>query len=176
MQSPQRKLKDIQRLLAAFPVTSQADPALVLHNYLTAIDDWHADHVEDAVTMFIKGEVPGHDGRFAPTAPMLARACGLVLERENRNRYLAGLQQPRLPKPDIEKTPEQRARALDAVEKFVERMKSEKLILEDAERTKEQWDKVNARFVPDQTEEAIRQRLMRTPYTTGSPESERESA
>ena len=144
----------------------------MLHNYLTAIDDWHADHVEDAVTMFIKGEVPGHDGRFAPTAPMLAKACGLVLESENRNRYLAGLQQPRLPKPDIEKTPEQRARALDAVEKFTQQMKRDQMILEEAHR-KDQWERVNARFVPDQTEEAIRQRLMKTPFTTGSPESER---
>lgn len=123
MQTPQRKLKDIKRLLSNYPAgNSGADPALVLHNYLTAVEDHPAEVVEDAVTAFIKGKVPGHDGRFAPKAPELAQACRMIQEKAARNRYLAGIHTPRLPPPDIVKTDEERARARALMEETIARL------------------------------------------------------
>lgn len=112
-------MKEIQRLLAAFPSTSQADPALVLHNFLTAVDDWSADYVEDAVSAFIKGQVPGFDGRFAPTPAMLGAQCRVASDMEARRRYLDRLATPALPPPDIKHSPEEQARARAKVAEFI---------------------------------------------------------
>ena len=119
--------------------------------------------------MFIKGQVPGHDGRFAPTPPMLAGACRLVLERENRARYLEGLSAPRLPSPDIEKTPEQRERAKAKVAEFVASVGADAMTEAETLAKSAQWAKVTARFDPPQDDASIRKRLIK--YTLGSRES-----
>lgn len=124
--------------------------------------------------MFIKGQVPGHDGRFAPTAPMLAGACRLVLEKYNRVRYLEGIAAPRLPPPDIEKTPEQRERAKAKVAEFVASVGAEAMTEAETQERSARWAKVNARFDPPQDDASISARLIK--YTLGSPESEREIA
>jgi len=169
MQGPQRKLKDIKRLLSAFPPIP-GDPALVLHNYLMAVDDWAADFVEEAVTLYIKGNVPGFDGRFAPTAPMLATGCRLANERHARQRYLDGLSVPKLPSPTIEHTPEQRARAKAQVDAFVAAQDAVTLGAEETKAQNERWAKVNARFDPPQDDASIMERLMG--YSVGAPESD----
>jgi hypothetical protein len=146
------------------------DQALLLHNYLMAAEDWPADIVEDAVTLYIKGKVPGFDGRFAPTAPMLDTGCRLVTEQRARERYLDGLSAPRLPSPDIERTQEQRARAKAQVDAFVATQKAVELTAEETKQRAERWAKVNARFDPPQDDASVMQRLMG--YSVGAPESD----
>lgn len=166
-------MKDIQRLLAGFPPVS-GDPALVLHNYLMAAEDWTADQVEDGVTLILKGKLPGHDGRFAPTAPMFAAACRLAAETAARARYLEGIMAPRLPPPDIVHTPEERARAKAQVDAFIAAQAgSTDAVALDAAR-KAQWAKVNARFMPALDDQSIAERLLG--YTVGAPESDENAA
>ena len=43
--------------------------------YMHAIDNFKADEVLVAVDNFIRGNVPGWDGRFRPSAPQLAMEC-----------------------------------------------------------------------------------------------------
>lgn len=171
---------DIKRLLSAFPATNSGDPTLVLHNYLTAVADFPTDFVSDAVTMFIKGEVPGHDGRFVPTAPMVATACRLVAEKVARAKYLEGLKAPRLPALDIERTDEQRGRARALMQQAVDNLAAG-TALESAtelEASKVRWEKTNARFQPEMTDRAIEERLLkrRPRYTVGDPDGDRDIA
>ena len=143
----------------------------MLHNYLLAVDDYAADDVEAAVTLYIKGAMPGFDGRFAPTAPMLATGCRKAVEDRSRVAYLAGMQMPRLPPPDIEKTDEQRQRARALMEQTVANLTAGAAV-ETAEAeaaSKARWEKVNARFQPDQSDEAIAARLLkRRPFDVGN--------
>jgi hypothetical protein len=164
-------LKDIQRLLAAFPPIS-GEPSLILHNYLMAAEDFSADDVEAAVTMYIKGSVPGFDGRFAPTAPMLATGCRKVIDERNKQAYYASFSAPRLPPPDIEKTDEQRARARAKMQAAIDNLSSATALdsAEALDASKARWEKVNTRFAPDMSEEAIMERLVRRErgWTTGN--------
>ena len=174
MQAPQRKLKDIQRLLAGFPPIS-GDPALVLHNYLMAVEDWAADFVEDGVTLILKGKLPGHDGRFAPTPPMVATACRMSAEASARLRYLNRLKTPALPAPDIKHTPEERARAKAKVAEFVASVSPDPQDEATIAIRNERWAKVNAHFDPPQDDESLTDRLhlkRGADYTAGAPESD----
>jgi hypothetical protein len=176
MQTPQRKLKDIKRLLAAFPPVN-GDPALVLHNYLMAVEDWAADFVEDGVTLILKGKLPGHDGRFAPTPPMVATACRMSAEASARAQYLNRLKTPALPAPDIKHTPEERARAKAKVQAFIEGVAAADLHVttEERKRQQERWEKVNAHFDPPQDDESLTDRLhlrRGADYSVGAPESD----
>lgn len=177
MGTPQQTLKDIQRLLSAFPPVS-GDPVLVLHNYLRAVEDFAPGLVTDAVDLTIKGELPNHDGRFAPTAPMLATACRLAADRLSRTRYLNGLTAPRLPAPDIPKTDAARQRVRDMAKHAAETIGAVNLDASEAEMaaSKERWAKVNAHFDPPQDEASLTERLnLRRDsrgFDIGSPESD----
>lgn len=174
---PQRKLKDIQRLLSAFPPVS-GEPALILHNYLTAVDDFEADLVEEAVTLYIKGGVPGFDGRFAPTPPMLAGGCRLATEKRARAAYLEGYRTPRLAPPDIVKTPEQRAKAKAQVEALIQTIGAVNLheTTEETKRRRESWEKTNAMFQPPMDDRSVMERLVKPRYSVGAPESDEAAA
>lgn len=161
MQTPQRKLKEIQRLLSAFPDTMRGDPTLLLHNYLTAIEDYTADTVSDAVDMFLRCEIPAFDGRFAPTAPVLASGCRFAAEKAARANYLSRLAAPKLPPPQIEHTPEERERIRAMAREAAATLASPAAEHEaEIAARKEQWARVNARFAPDLSEEALAQRLL----------------
>lgn len=167
-------MKDIQRLLSAFPPVN-GDPALVLHNYLMAVEDWAADYVEDAVTLILKGNLPGHDGRFVPTAPMVATACRITAERSSRQSYLERLSRPALPPPDIEKTPEQRERAKAKMAEFVASVSEDPASEATIAIRNARWAKVNAHFDPPQDDDSLADRLhlrRGASYSVGSPESD----
>lgn len=181
MQTPQQTLKDIKRLLASFPPVS-GDPALVLHNYLTAVSGFASDFVTDGVDIIIRGELPGHDGRFAPTPPMLATACRIATERLARARYLDGIKAPRLPKPDIPKTDAARQRVREQMKHAAETIGAVNLDTSEAEMaaSKERWERVNAFFEPPQDDASLTERLNlkrdRRGYSIGSPESDEAAA
>jgi len=177
MQTPTKKLDQIDRLLSAFPSAASAnvDPEQHLRNYLEAVEDYHADDVEAAVTAFIKGRVPAFDGRWAPTAPMLATACHRAAEDRARTAYLDGLTKPRLPAPQIEHTPESRAR-IQAMAKQAAEAIASVTAPDDAERERElaaSWQRTHQRFAPDMSEDAMRERLG---FTVGDPDGDRDVA
>lgn len=158
--------------MSAFPPTSGVDPAQALHNYLMVAEDYDADLVEEAVTLYVKGLMPGFDGRFAPTPPMLATGCRKAAENRQRAAYFAGLVRPALPPPDIEKTPEQRERAKAKVAEFLASLDAPDSDVETVKRRNAQFAKTNARFMPDMSDEAVKARLMKgTRYSVGDGEA-----
>ena len=181
MSDPQSTLNQIRRLLGSFPARG-GDEALILHGYLSAISCFDLDLIEDGVDLVLRGELPGHDGRFAPTAPMLATACRLAAERAAHRRYVDRLRRPQLPAPEIEATPEQIARAKAKVQAFVQSQGSADAH-QSAERVaaaKDRWERTNAMFHPPADDESVEQRLnlrrSRLGYSVGAPESDEAAA
>ena len=185
-------MKALRRLFGQFPeaggpanetMGARAERmALRTTGYLTAIDGFATDLVEDAVDLVLKGELPGHDGRFVPTPPMLATACRLAAEKLARQRYLAGLAAPRLAPPQIVHTPESQERVRQLAKHAAEVIGSVDLHNSEAEivASKERWAKVNAHFAPPQDDASLTDRLNlhrdSLGYDVGAPESEENAA
>lgn len=149
--------------MSAFPAQNAPDQAELLRRYLDVVEDWHADLVEEAVTLYTTGAMPGFDGRFAPTPPMLATGCRKAAENQARRKYLDGLNAPRLPAPQLQRTDESRERVREKMKAAVEAIGAQDahVAAEDIAYSKERWAKTNARFQPDMSDEAVMDRLVR---------------
>jgi len=165
-------LAAINKLLSPFPQTTANGSAdEVLRRYVEALTDYTLWDIETAVEAYLTGRAPGFDGRFAPTAPMLASACRRAMEerldRENRARRM----RPALPPPDVERTPASRARVKMAVNGFLKAQRE--ITREETEmverRRKERWNRAHVELGPDMSEDAMRRRLG---YTLGNDAEE----
>ncbi len=69
------ELKSVSKALAvlfsSFPQSAVADIDLQLRAYVDAVKDAHLDDVLSAIDRFRRGEVPGNDGAFCPSAAQL---------------------------------------------------------------------------------------------------------
>lgn len=195
MQDQTQKLKAIRRLLGQFP--EQSGPtgetleqraermALRTTGYLTAIDGFDLDLVDDGVELVLKGELPGHDGRWAPTPPMLATACRIAAERAARQRYLNQITAPRLPAPEIVKTPEQQERARQQVAKFIASQGPTLLEQRASDQaTKDRLAKHDSFFADDfvpapgvgRISKTLAEQFRKLGYSVGAPEADGEAA
>jgi hypothetical protein len=147
--------------------------------YFDAVAFYSEDDVEAAVEAILTGTAAGMNPNYAPPAPAFAGECRRQMNMRLRRAELERLGHPRLPPPDIEKTDEQRARARALMQQTVDNL-SAGTALESAEAlaaSKARWEKVNARFQPEMTDEAIAERLLgRRPFDVGAPESDEAAA
>lgn len=100
----------ISLLLGTFPNFQSGDSEAALTAYAVVITDADPRDVEPGIMRLIKGEMPGFDGRFAPTATQLARSIRMALDHRVDQEIKA---RKALPPPEDawkEPTPEQRAR------------------------------------------------------------------
>ena len=176
MDNPERVLNAITKLLSPFPAgNTQGTADEVLRRYLDAVEEFYPFDIEDGVDLLMKAKIPGYDGRFAPTPPQLATASRVArdkrLDAMSRERRL----RPALPPPDIEKTPEQRARAKAKVAEFVASVSPDPQDEATIAIRNARWAKVNAHFDPPQDEDSLTERLhlkRGARYSVGSPESD----
>lgn len=119
MQSPQAKLKDIQRILALWPSQAADDGEELLRAYLLAVEDYHADDVTRAVDTMVKGTAPGINPGFRPKPSEVGAECrrqmNLRLDSERREKN----SRPALPPPPIERDDASRARVAAMVKQVV---------------------------------------------------------
>lgn len=169
-------------LLGSFPTFSSGDAEAALAAYEIVMSNAAEQDLQPGFMILINGEYPGHDGRFAPTAPQLATAIRMARDRRLEHERVMNSHQARLPSPDIAKTPEQRMRAKAKLAEFLMSVgKSE--VEQNAEQmaaSKARWAKVNAHFDPPQDEESLTERLNlkrdRLGYSIGAPESDENAA
>jgi hypothetical protein len=153
-------LKDITRLLASWP-SATGEGEEQLRSYLLAVDDYPADDVTAGIDALIKGIAPGVNPNFLPPPAVVGGECrrqmGMRLDSERRDNMC----KPRLMPPDIQHTPDERARMQAKVDQFLAdvAVKTEDPAL--VKRRNEQWTKTNARFMPDMSPEALSRRLGR---------------
>lgn len=175
--------QDHQRIAAAFdrlfrtygPLGQGSTPDEVTRDrierikvYFEAVAPYAEDDVDAAVEAFLTGSAVGVNPNFAPPAPAFAGECRRQMNARLRRAELERLARPQLPPPDIEKTPEQRERAKAKVAEFLENLAAPDSDLEAVKRRNEQFEKTNARFYPDMSDEAVKARLMKPRGTTWS--------
>jgi len=139
--------------------------------YFEAVAIYEAQDVEAAVADFLSGSVPGHNPAFVPTAPQVGSATRRAMERRTERLAREKALRPRLPPPDVEKTPESRAR----VKAMIDQMQAsfaDAHRTEDAAAAKRKYDRMvgaNARFLDERDEDAMRERLG---YSVGDRDGE----
>jgi hypothetical protein len=115
MNENEKLLEIITRLLAPFGLSAgQGDEAL--DGYLIGLRDVPLDYVAMAVANFLGGKVERADHNFAPKPPEVALEARRLWHHDLRLQEVA---HPRLPPPDIEKTPESRARVKAKMAEFI---------------------------------------------------------
>lgn len=100
----------VSLLLGSFPNFQSGDAEAALAAYAMVITSADPRDVEPGIMLLINGQLPGLDGRFAPTAPQLARAIRVCLDKRVDAEIAA---RRRLPPPADdapEPTPEQKAK------------------------------------------------------------------
>jgi len=139
--------------------------------YFEAVSIYEAQDVEAGIADLLSGSVPGHNPSYVPPAPVVASATRRAMERRTDRLAREKALHPRLPPPDVEKTPESRARVKAMVNGLVNNF-AEQHRTEDAAAAKRKHDrlvKANARFVDYNDEDAMRERLG---YSVGDREGE----
>lgn len=114
--SPQEVEGPLKALLKAFPMQDREDMRGLIGTYLIAIDGYCLSAIQKSVARFIRGEVEGHDGRFAPTPAQFSR------DVRYRQDLMTPPEPPRqaIPAPiRQEPTPEERQRVADRVRGWV---------------------------------------------------------
>lgn len=150
--------------------------------YFEAVSLYVEDDVEAAVNSILTGSAPGLNLNFAPSAPAFAGECrrqmGIRLHREELFR------KPALPPPDIERTPEERARAVSAFEAWKASQTAPDPAIVDAEASKakaakhQQWLRDRGELIDiEGSPYPVSRSLMNTlGYTVGDEDGDRDVA
>jgi hypothetical protein len=149
-QDHQRIAAAFDRLFRTYPQFAQGNTAGELLRdrvekakvYFDAVVLYDERDVEAAVDAFLSGTAPGVNPSFAPPAPAVGAECrrqlNLRLDRERDRR-------PKLPPPDIERTPESQARVKELMERTVHGLRTPDSD-DPAARHKRRMEKTNAYF------------------------------
>lgn len=170
MADPIKTAELLRKLFSAFPVTNNADPEENLRRYFEAVEEYAFWDLETAVDRFIKGKVPGFEGRFAPTPPMLAAQCRRALEERLASE---ARKRPRLAAPEPEEVKDPKIAA--GLRKLAEDL-GRKMLTDEAAKERKRHDfaaRVNARFTPDMNPRALERRLG---WTVGDPDGDEDAA
>lgn len=100
----------VSLLLGSFPNFQSGDGEAALAAYEIVLSSADERDLQPGVMMLINGEVAGHDGRFAPTAPQLAKA---IRQAMNKRVDAENARRKQLPPPEdewIDDAPEVKAR------------------------------------------------------------------
>lgn len=166
----------VSLLLGSFPNFQSGDAEAALAAYEIVMTDADERDLQPGVMLIIGGKLPGHDGRFAPSAPQLARAIRIAMDRrvdaENARRAA-------LPPPDdewVDDPPEVKALNRSKLDAIVQSL-ANTMRTDDAEadrKAKALANRTNARFDPsmDPADMAARLGLKRARYTVGDPDAE----
>lgn len=98
----------LNKLFSTYPQSQASDEAM--QAYFDAIEPYDIRDIEAAVKALLTGSILDLNPAFAPSAPLVGsvvrQKMNERLEREQRDRNL----RPKLPPPEIEKSPESKAR------------------------------------------------------------------
>ena len=128
-------------LFATFPPLAGDDVDAQLEAYALALSSYDMCDVDAAIGNFIAGKAPGHNPAFAPSAPQIGAECrrleSIRLESEERTKRYT---QPQLPPPDVQHTPESRARIKAMVDAVASRARVDKAVSEKESKAKGEAD------------------------------------
>lgn len=166
----------VSLLLGTFPNFQSGDADAALAAYALVITKADPRDVEPGITLLINGELPGFDGRFAPSATQLSRAIRVALDKRVDLEIAA---RRALPAPADKwegPSPEARARMKTQLDELVRNLAADTDMDRDAadRARKDLAARTNARFAPsfDQSDMAKRLGIGGARYTVGDPDAE----
>lgn len=166
----------VSLLLGSFPNFQSGDGEAALAAYEIVLSEADGRDLHPGVMILINGELPGHDGRFAPTAPQLARAIRFARDKR-LDREIAARKALPPPADDwVDDAPEVKARNKAKLEELAASLASD-LRTDDAEnarRIQQVRSNTNLRFDPSRDPDAMSRRLGfgGTQYSVGDPDAE----
>lgn len=166
----------VSLLLGSFPNFQSGDGEAALAAYELVLSKADERDLQPGVMMLINGEVLGHDGRFAPTAPQLARA---IRQAMNKRVDAENARRAALPPPEdewVDDSPDVKARNKAKLDELAATLASS-MRTEEAEndrRRQQIHNKTNARFAPSYDEADLSKRLGigRARFTVGDDAGE----
>jgi hypothetical protein len=164
--------RQFQVLFATFPPPA-GDVNAQLEAYAVAIEGHDLRDIDQALRRFLRGEVPGHNAAFAPSAALVGAAIRQAMNDRLDSERRA--QRPALPPPDIVHSPESQERVKAMAAEAIARLASD-MRTEDAKRDSERkqfMGRVNERFYPEMDEQAVKRRLG---FAAGDPEGDADVA
>lgn len=186
---PTKRMAEIVRLLDQFPefIEQNISPERAaeleraatsrIQGYLLATEDYHFGDLEEVVTRYTKGKIPGMMGRKPPTPPEVAQQCAAVVREREEARALALHRQRAFPPPKPildEPTPEQRAKGRALLLSLADAVAAAQ---SEPDRAAEiGWSKFQERMQsherqPPMDEDSMRKRLgLGVRYSVGDPE------
>lgn len=167
----------VSLLLGSFPNFQSGDGEAALAAYEIVLSSADERDLQPGVMMLINGEVAGHDGRFAPTAPQLAKAIRQAMHKrvDDENARRAAL-----PPPEdewVDDPPQVKVRNKAKFDELAASLASS-MRTEEAENDRKRQqlgNKTNARFAPSYAEADMSKRLGigRARFTVGDEDAER---
>ena len=165
----------VSLLLASFPNFQSGDADAALAAYAIVIGQADPRDIEPGIMLLINGELPGFDGRFAPTAPQLSRAIRLSLEKRVDAEIAARKALPPPADDWVDDPPEVKDRNKARLDQLAVDL-SATLRTEEAEtdrRRQQLANKTNLRFDPSRDPSDVAKRLgIGARYYVGDPDAE----
>jgi hypothetical protein len=161
----------VSLLLGSFPNFQSGDAEAALAAYEIVLSQADERDLQPGVMMLINGEVAGHDGRFAPTAPQLAKA---IRQAMNKRVDEENARRAALPAPDdewVDDPPEVKARNKARLDQLAADLAAT-LRTEEAETERKRLElgnRTNARFAPSFDQRDMARRLG---FSVGDPDAE----
>lgn len=123
----------LHRLFVSLPMPAGPDEEIAVTNYVLALKGMPAWAISQAIEAFLQCRVPGQSAMWAPRPPMLAAAARremqAVYDDIDRSARRSAIRNQIRERAEIEarqvKTPEQKARAIEIMRGFRQRMQSE---------------------------------------------------
>lgn len=119
MYDPAKVAQAFSKLFQTYPSFQAGAADDALRVYFEAVEPYETGDILEAVTAFLNGSVPGTNANFAPPAPVFAGECRRQMNIRLRRDELDRAYRPKLPPPDVEHTPDGRARMLALATKAI---------------------------------------------------------
>lgn len=104
-----------QRLFRTYRFVEADEADEMLRVYFEAVTDYETQDIEAGVADMLAGRVDGFNPSFLPPAPLVGKAVRDAMNRRLDSEARRRASQPKLPPPDVEKSPESQARVLAIV-------------------------------------------------------------
>jgi hypothetical protein len=150
-----------QRLFRTYRFVEPDEADEMLAEYFDALTDYQTCDIEAGIRNMRTGSVDGFNPSFLPPAPLVAKAVRAAMHKRLDSEHRDRLSRPALPPPDIEKSPESRARVKDMISGLLKNL----AMVEEAETT----DSAMLRRAAERHDSYFTPTLQ---YTTGDPDAE----
>lgn len=137
-----------QRLFRTYRFVDPDEADEMLRVYFEALVDYETRDIEAGIADMMAGRVAAFNPSFLPPAPLVGKAVHDAMHRRLDSETRVRAAHPKLPRPDVEKTPESQARVLAIVAEVVAKWSVSEDLRSDSAMLKRAADRHDEYFKP----------------------------